>query len=462
MNKRYLLSAAVYMIMAALYACSGGTDNVTGSQLQMDLKGSRQGQAVGFADFDGDGIEDKLVGAPYASVSSQNGAVLVYKGTADGYGSTPMTVMTGDDNFGFSIVNLGDVDGDHKDDFAVGALSGSGSAAADTSLSGTVSIYKGGSSGQLIRRLAGDGPMDKFGMSLAGCDLNNNGVNDIIVGAPFNTPSPSLYQQGAVYVYFGPDFTKRVALYASKSNPGLGWMVACGDINGDGISDLLISASGKALGFYGSSGFSPDINSPDVTISSSASGFGKAIAVIGDLNGDGKNELAVGAPNAVINGNRDTGSVYVIKGGTGTRNINLNTGPPADLIVKIDGNALFNRFGFSILAAGDVDGDARPDFVVGAPMADVVQNDLSGRAFLFKGKDIGPSTTLSNATAFNGMVKDQAYGTSLAICKKGQILIGGPRSNAGTGGVSVVDALTGIPVPGGSSGGTDGSSGECH
>lgn len=463
MNERHIFFILFLLLTGlAAYSCSGsGTGSIASNNVRLDLTGSRQGQSVGFVDVDGDGIDDKVVGAPYASVSERTGVVLVYKGTATGNSSSPIMIMTGDDNFGFSFANLGDVDGDHRDDFAVGAINGSGSDDYESSLCGTVTIYKGGNKWQVIKKLAGEGPMDKFGFSLSAGDLDNDGYNDIIAGAPFNTNTPSLYQQGAVYVYFGPDFTRSVALHASSSNKGIGWAVSSGDINGDGISDLLISANGKVLGFYGGSSFAPSISSPDLTISSSASGFGKAIEVIGDIDGDGKKEIAVGAPNAVINGNRDTGSVYIVKGGDGTRTINLNAAA-ADLIVRIDGNGIFSRFGSSIVSVGDLDGDSKPDFAVGAPMDDVNPNDLGGKVYLFKGKDIGPATTLVNSTLFNGMAKNQAYGTALASNKKGQILIGGPRSTIDTGGVSLIDALTGNVVSEGSSGGSTGGSGECH
>lgn len=454
----------IYLIAGVfVFSCSGGSNSSTGSPApaQLNLTGSGQGQSVAFVDVDGDGVEDKLVGAPWAATSSGRGAVLVYRGTGSGYSSDPITAMTGDQNFGYSVVNIGDVDGDHKEDFAVGAINGSGAELTDPSLSGTVSIYKGGSKMEVIRHLAGEGPMDKFGFSIAAGDLNKDGYNDVIVGAPFNTNDPSLYQQGAVYVFFGPDFTKRIPIYASSSASGLGWKVASGDINGDGIDDLLISATGKVLAFYGGAGFAPAISSPDLTISSSSSGFGKAIEVIGDIDGDGKREIAVGSPNATINKNRDTGSVYIVKGGAGRRNVDLNSAS-ADLIVRIDGNGLFDRFGASIALVGDTDGDGMPEFAVGAPMADVNTNDLSGRVYLFKGKDITPSAKLASSTVFNGMTKNQAFGTALASNKKGQILIGGPRANANTGGVMMVDALTGNPVSGGSSGGTTGGGDSCH
>ncbi|MDZ4383920.1 MAG: integrin alpha, partial [Nitrospirota bacterium] len=275
----------------------------------INLVTGKLGASGGFVDVDGDGVTDKIIGAPSAAKFSDLGLALVYKGGSTGFASV-YTTLTGDNSFGSSFVNLGDADGDSKEDFAIGAIYGDGE---DVSMCGAVHIYKGGSNGQtIIRKLAGEGPMDRFGLSMASGDLNGDGKKDIIIGAPFNTNAPSLYQSGAVYVYFGPDFTTKVALHASSTNKGLGWIVAAGDINNDGIADLLISASGKVLGYYGGSLFSPSLDSPDLTIASSATGFGKSLTVMGDVNSDGYKDMVIGAPNAVIDTRRDTGSIYII------------------------------------------------------------------------------------------------------------------------------------------------------
>lgn len=82
--------------------------------------------------------------------------------------------------------------------------------------------------------------------------------------------------------------------------------------------------------------------------------------------------------------------------------------------------------------------------------------------YLFKGKDMTSATTIANSTAFEGMVKNQQFGTSLAKSASGMLLIGAPRSNMDTGGVMMVDPATGQAVPGGSSGGATGDTGDCH
>jgi len=474
---RHMKPALVLALCAALgtglYSCgssggiffstSAGNTNVLKG---VTLTGGKQGAAVGLVDVDGDGIPDKVVGAPYATTTSNTGVVLIYKGDSKGgFSSAPSSLLTGDDLFGASFVKLPKASNSDKEKFAIGAIYGDG---ADVSLCGSVSIYQGGGSGpQLITKLAGEGPMDRFGYSLAAGDLDGDGYTDIVVGAPSNTPSPSLYQQGAVYVYFGPQFTRSIALHASSTNKALGWAAAIGDINGDGKADLMLSAGGRILAYYGGTSFvsgssTPvSVDSPDVTITSSASGFGKAIAILGDVNGDGITEIAIGAPNAVVGTNTDTGTVYIVKGTVrGTVNLEAAT-PPADLIVKINGLNLFDRFGASIVPAGDVDGDGKSDFAVSANLADGNTDDISGKVYLFKGKDINASTTLAASTAFTGLVMDQGYGTCLAPAGPGKLLIGGPTAYMNTGSVFTVDLSTGNVVTGGSSGGSSGGGLDC-
>ena len=435
--------------------------------------GSKQGQSVGFVDINGDGIDDKIVGAPYASVTSRPGAVLVYRGKTSGeFSGTPAMILSGEDNYGYSFVNLGDVDGDDKEDFAVAALNGGGP---DVSLSGSVTVYQGGrnrnfgkrwrngrasyfaeaspwygrAAGKVIAKVAGEEPLDKFGIFVSTGDLNNDGLRDLIVGAPFHTADPAAYQGGAVYVFFAPDFTDQVALHSTVLNKGLGWSAAAGDINGDTIADLCLSASGAVLCYHGAPDFAPAIDAPDVTIKSTSKGFGKALAVA-NVSGDATGDIVIGAPNAVINGNRDTGSIYVVQGGPALGTVTVDT-PSLELIARIDGTALFDRFGAALAVDGGESGSAA--LVVGAPMADLdAFHHLTGKVYHFSGQEISETTTLADATIFAGYTRDQSYGASLAT-DESRLLCGAPATDRNTGWVSMVDLVTGQPVPGGSSGG---------
>jgi hypothetical protein len=170
MNTIRGFSTLLLFLVLLLTANSCGNHNKSTGGMTMimseglDLTGSKQGQSVGFADVDGDGIMDKIVGAPYASVTSDTtGVVLIYQGAGTGFSPAPTAVLTGDDNLGYSFADLGDVDGDGRSDYAVGAIHGDGE---DVSLSGSVTIYKGGGNGQIIKKLSGEWPLDKFGLAL--------------------------------------------------------------------------------------------------------------------------------------------------------------------------------------------------------------------------------------------------------------------------------------------------------
>lgn len=465
--------AVVAAVSAVLWGCGGGGggDEITGNPGADDvgrdvlsLASSKLGTAGGFVDVDGDGKPDAVVGAPSASKESSLGAVLVFKGGAEIHSITSVTPaeVTGDNSFGASFKNLGDVDGDNKDDYAIGAIYGDG---ADVSMSGAVHIFKGGSNGQLIKKIPGEIPMDRFGMSLASGDLNGDGKKDIIIGAPYNTSSLAAFQNGAVYVYLAPEFSTRIKLGSSAAVKALGWSIASGDINNDGISDLLISTSGKVLGFYGSgTAFAPDITKPDVTIASKATDFGRAIEVIGDVNGDGFNDVAIGAPKATVGGNRDTGMMFIVKGGAGPRTVDLATAP-ADQIALINGASLFDRFGSSIVAVDAGDGDELLDIAVSAPLANVGDKSLAGKVYLFKGKELGAAPTIANATVFNGSSTYQGFGTSISAGPEHHLFVGMPMAHNYNGDATVVD-LTGTSsmdssfIPGTSDG--DGSDNNEH
>ena len=447
-NKGIILALLIFLLfgsMAHLPAASAGKKKKAPAPAflsQKSLRGAMQGKSGAVLDLNGDGHEDLVVGAPYARHKGSTGALLAYHGNDKGFPKRPGAILEGDGNLGWSLVSLGDVNGDGTGWFAAGALSGSGE---NVSLSGTVAVYKGGRVPQKIVTLEGDDAMDKFGYALAAGDLNDDGYTDLIVGAPLHSPDPALYQKGAAYIYFGPDFdpAKKLKIPATQGNQGIGFSFATGDINGDGADDLLMGAAGKVVGFYSgeSSSLLTDVKPvPDLVFSCRDGGFGRSIAVIWDLDDDGYNDVAVGAYQAQVD-NTDTGRLFILKGGAGDREINLNENPPpADILNRIDGEPNCGQFATAILPLKDVDGDHIPDLAVSAVHADGTRWPMTGKIFIFSGRTVTADTTVYSAIAIPGEAKDMHLGAFLALIKNRMRLVAGaPTEKANTGTVRLFD-----------------------
>ena len=452
------------LLSITLVACGGGTENdgnPNANKQSINLDTSRLGSSGGFIDINSDGFSDAIIGAPEA-VSSVNktGAAVVFLGSEDGLSSTVSSAMAGESNgdfFGFSFANVGDVNEDGKDDFAIGAINAEG----DAGISGAAYVYKGGAvPPEMLLKLNGEEAFDKFGYAIAGGDVNGDGINDILVSSPYTFTED--YQSGSVNVYFGGkdiDSKADIIIKGDKVNASIGLAIATGDVNGDDIDDIILDGHSKVFVYYGGADLKANIEkdpTPNVKIRSDSgrhggSGFGWAIAYAGDINGDGFGDIAIGNPRRSIPSTSDNrGSFYIFKGGD-----NL----PAEYfedaadqrLVKIVGGQVNDHFANSIAVIDDVNGGGVQDFLIGADWADSGSEEderITGNVYLFHGEDLtpaDPSVSLDIGAAIKNypIKKNSAEFGKFVAADKGSLLSGISGAEKHNGGIMLKNINSG-------------------
>ncbi len=395
------------------------------------IDGAAAGDFAGFSvagagDVNQDGLADVIVGAPGANARGRNAAGAAY--TVFGRRSTSSVDLrrlgsrgirldgaAAGDYAGTAVAGAGDVDGDGRPDVVIGAYGADGNGRADAGgafvvfgrAAGRVDLAALGAGGFRIDGPVGvdaDGFADRTGSAVAGAgDVDGDGRDDVLVGAP-GADLSGRTNAGAAYLVFGRAGTaavdlardeRSVWLLGAATDAATGTAVAgAGDVDGDGRGDVLVGApgtaddAGAAYLVLGRSLTRPlDLGARDwegVRIAGAAAGdaAGIAVSAAGDVNGDGRRDVLVGAIGTDHNRRSNSGSVYVVYGSRSGADVDLGRlGRLGRLGLRADGSAANNHTGWSVAGGGDLNGDGRADVLAGAEGAD--DNGRSGSGVVY-------------------------------------------------------------------------------
>jgi len=383
-------TGAVYLLLGP---ASGATLAGADAQLQGEAPGDLAGQALASGDVDGDGYADLLVGAPGRDPANTGVAYLHYGPLSSGSLGDGLTMEGSDpgDGAGEAVHIAGDVDGDGNHDLLVGAA-GSDYVGADSGMAyllfGPASPASALSAADAL--LVSEAAGDELGYALASGDLDGDGSRDVLVGAPGEAGDGTA--AGAAYVVYGPFAgmtllaTADAKLVGESDGDRAGCALsAAGDVDGDGYDDLLVGADqadgalGMAYLLLGAPSGTVSLSSSDASFEGDGAGdeLGAALAIVGDVNGDGPADFLLGVPG-LDDGGTAAGAAYLVLGpATGSTSL-------SDADAMLTGEAAGDEAGGQLGGAGDVDGDGFDDLLVGAAGNDSVAAE-AGAVYLFVG-----------------------------------------------------------------------------
>lgn len=338
------------------------------------VNGPQIGGLFGFCidsvgDVTGDGREDVLIGAP--GVNTNAGRFEIRSG-ANGALHSVVTSGTQNEDFGWSVAGVGDVDGDGDRDFLVGALGNAGA--------GRAELWS--SNGGLMRTHTSGATSDSYGYAVGGgADLNLDGRPDYIVGAPdWNNGTTS--DVGRAHVYSGATGSQMTTKTGDGQYDRFGWSVDITPAIQLGAGGSIVVGAPEIPNLFSGTGNGPGyvrvfggLNILGVsyaelaTWASTTTGdrFGLCVRGAGDANDDGYGDILVGIPQSTV-----------LNQSVGPGTFEIRSGKDGDVLYRHASLSSDEQLGWSVSLVGDTDGDARLDYVVGAPGSDVGCLDAGG------------------------------------------------------------------------------------
>lgn len=438
-----------------------------------ETAGGSAGSTVAACDVNGDGRDDVVIGDTRGGDSGRAYVVFGRPGVdppdlADLGGEGLVIEGEGSrDQFGFSVGCAGDVNGDGREDITVGAFlrndAGTTYVVFGRSEPGTISAGELGEGGFRIEGIASGDRLGVGDQNGGQGDVNGDGFEDVVVGALSDDEGGNI--AGAAYVVFGGPRTDDVRLAelgdrgfkvtGAASGDRAGYAVAIvGDMNADGRDEVLVgsytagrggaSSTGEAAVVFGKTGPETvrlaDLGDAGFLIANPVSRerLGIAIASAGDVNGDGRADVLVGADGVSTTGEPRSGRAHIVYGKGDSAAVNVST-MPVEQGYTMNGVEDGDHAGFAVAAVDDINGDGRPEALIGAYDASPQGRDGAGAAYVVYGRasdvDLGalaPSDgyTVKGAAAGDRLGRDVAGLSTFTGAPQPDIALGADSASA--------------------------------